>query len=264
MRFTILASPIDDVVLIPYEEGAFPKFSQLFEIPSPSSRLRFLALDPDDAATALVLENSSARAITALSYRWVMTDASGKERTHAVTSDSYMVDVYRPVVAPGARQLITRSGSVDEVMMDHLLAGGGGIVAGSASRRSDREAVELTFALDFILFEDGEIAGPDPNHYGTTLQCRKRGAEFIAKQIRLAEAESRDVTPVLSALVDIPHLGSLHHEQGDRLVQWTRYYARDYLSHVRDHPTPGINWPQAMLRHLENRPDIPRFYRRGQ
>ena len=98
MRFTILPSPIDDVVLIPYEEGAFPKFSQLFEIPSPSSRLRFLALDPDDAATALVLENSSARAITALSYRWVMTDASGKERTHAVTSDSYMVDVYRPVL----------------------------------------------------------------------------------------------------------------------------------------------------------------------
>jgi len=263
VRFTILPSPADSVVLAPYEESAFPKFKQLFEVPPPSSPLRLRAFHSNEAATALVLENRSGKAITALRYRWVMTDASGRQRTHSGSSDSYMVDVYRPVVGPGARQLMTRSGSVNEEMMDHLLAGGGGF-GGTTARKADIDVVELTFALDFILFEDGEIAGADPDHFGVSLQCRKRGAEFVAKQIRAAQAEGRDVTPVLSALVEIPHFGSLHHAQGDRLVQWTQYYARDYLSHMRNGTARGISWTEVMLRHLENRPDIPKFYRRGQ
>jgi hypothetical protein len=86
----------------------------------------------------------------------------------------------------------------------------------------------------------------------------------VAIQIRLAQAENRDVTPVLSALVDIPHFGSLHRSQGDRMVQWTQYYARQYLDRM-DSPThqAGLDWREATLRHLENRPDLPKFYRRG-
>jgi hypothetical protein len=42
-------------------------------------------------------------------------------------------------------------------------------------------------------------------------------AEFVAKQIRLAQAEDRDITPVLSALVEIPCLGRLGHAQSDPL-----------------------------------------------
>ena len=86
MRFTILPSPVDDVVLVPYEEFAFPKFKQLFEVPPPSSPLRFLALDSNEAPTALVLENRSGKAITALRYRWVMTDASGKLYAHGIAT----------------------------------------------------------------------------------------------------------------------------------------------------------------------------------
>ena len=267
MRFTVLPSPCGDVGLTLYQESGLTKFKQLFEIPSPSSPLSFLAQDPQEASTALILENRSGKAITALRYRWLSTDASGKQRPHTCSSDSYMTDVYQPVLAGGTRMLITRSGGVNESTIDHLLAGRGGIGCGGgggASIQSREEVVELTFALDFILFEDGEIAGPDPDAYGLQLQCRKRGAEFVASQIRLAEAEGRDVTPVLSALVDIPHFGNLHHAQGDRLVQWTQYYARDYLNHVRRNPSTGINWAKAMLRHLENRPDIPKFYRRTQ
>ena len=176
-----------------------------------------------------------------------------------------MVDVYRPVLEAGTRRIITQSGGADETVIDRVAAGGGVVAGGSSRVRGyEAETVELTFQIDFILFEDGEIAGPDPDRYAVVLQCRKRGAEFVAKQIRLAEAEDRDVTPVLSALVEIPHFGSLHREQGDRLVQWTQYYARECLRRIQHPFDPGINWREAMLRHLENRPELPKLYRRGQ
>lgn len=265
MRFTIIPSPCDDIVLTPYNESVHPQFRQLFEPPPSSSPLRFLALDPEEAATALVLENRSGKALTAFCYRWIRTDTSGKWRPQTVSSDSYMVDVYRPVLEAGTRRIITQSGGADETIIDRIAAGRGVVVGGSSRvRGNEAETVELTFQIDFILFEDGEIAGSDPDRYAVVLHCRKRGAEFVAKQIRLAQAEDRDVTPVLSALVDIPHFGSLHREQGDRLVQWTQYYARECLHRIQHPFDPGINWREAMLRHLENRPELPKFYRREQ
>ncbi len=49
--------------------------------------------------------------------------------------------------------------------------------------------------------EDGEIARSDPDGFASELLERKPAAEFIAKQIRLADVEERDVRPV--------HLGYL-------------------------------------------------------
>jgi hypothetical protein len=61
----------------------------------------------------------------------------------------------------------------------------------------------------------GEIVGPDNGRFAVELRCRQRAAEFVAKQIRLAEAEDRDVTPVPSALAEIPVLGNRLYPQGD-------------------------------------------------
>jgi hypothetical protein len=52
-------------------------------------------------------------------------DANVKKRT--VSSDSYMVDVYQPVLKAGDRKLMYREGTVDESLLDHL-QGGGGII----------------------------------------------------------------------------------------------------------------------------------------
>jgi hypothetical protein len=265
VRFNVVPSPSEHVVVTKYEDSVFPKFQQLFEVPPEHSRLKFLALDPAESSTALVIENRSGNAITAFCYRWIRADSSGKQRPHKFTSDSYMVDVYRPVMPAGARVLLTQSGIVNEQIIDHFEAGGGCIGGGTRARMSpEPEIVALTFQIDFILFEDGEISGPDPNRYAISLQCRKKAAEFVAQQVRLADAEGRDVTPVLLALVKIPHFGSLHHEQGDRLVQWTQHYAKHYLDTVKRHPSTGVNWREAALRHLENRPELPRFFRRDQ
>ena len=146
--------------------------------------------------------------------------------------------------------------------MDHVLAGGG-FVKVRVSEPSLNTVVEMTFELDFVLFEDGEFAGADPDRYGLALQCRKRAAEFIAKQIRSAMSEGRDVTPVLQALAEVPSFGGLGRGQGDPLVHWTQQYAREYL-HAMSHRVGTFDMREAKLRHLENRPDLPQFYRRPQ
>jgi hypothetical protein len=262
VRANIHPSPSPDVVVAQYDELAFPKFRPLFENPPESSPWHQLALDPKEAPLAVVLENRSQKAITALRYRFVMTEESGKQRTHTLSGDSYKVDVYRPIVEPRSRQVITPSGSVNEALMDQVLAGGG-FVKVRISGPSLNTVVEMTFEIDFVLFEDGEFAGRDPDRYALQLQCRKRAAEFIARQIRLAMAEGREVTPVLSALAEVPCFGGLGRGQGDPLVHWTQHYAREYL-HAMSHRVGTFDMREAKLRHLENRPDLPKFYRRPQ
>ena len=258
----IVPSPNGDVCLTPYDPAAFPKFQQIFDV-NESSPLYQLARQAQEASVAVVLENRSAKAITGLSYRWITLDESGHSQARTCFADSYMVDVYRAVAEAGSRHLMTPSGMLDESLIEHVLAGGGYIGAGVEARSVDR-VVEMTFEIDLILFADGEICGSDPDRQAIQLQCRKPAAEFVANQIRRAIEEHRNVEPVLSALAEIPCLGSLHYlgrGLSDPRVLWIKHYAKDYLAHAKRNDE-RINWAEVRLRHLENRPALPKFYRR--
>jgi hypothetical protein len=263
MDFTVGPSPSDQVVLGRFEAALFPKFRIVFEGPWHGRSLEFLAQPPDEAERAVVMQNRADKDITALRYDWLMTGEDGKVTKHTVSSDSYMVDVYHPVLKVGDRKLICRGGAVDESLLDHLLGGGGimgGNLLGAAQSRFSVEVVSLRLDIDMLLFADGEIAGLDISKFAAELQSRKPAAEFVAKQIRLAQAEGRDVTPVLSALVEIPCLGRLGQAQGDPRVHWTRHYAREYLQ-AAGRKIGDVDMREARLRHLESRPALPKFYR---
>jgi hypothetical protein len=261
MQLAIFPCPSPAVVLHRYDSATFPAFAPLFEAMAESSPLRHFARDPDEAMISIVLENRSEKAITAWRYQWATANAAGEHRIHKFSGDSYGIDLFRPVAEPRSRHLITPSARVDEASLKQIGAGGGFIASASGGKRSWTDVVELTFEIEFLLFADGEIAGLDPDRYALELQCRKRGAEFIAKQIRLAEADGRDVTPVLTALAEAPSLGGLGHPQGDPLFHWVRHYAKDFLRSMH-RKLDDFDVREAKLRHMENRPDLPRFYRR--
>ncbi len=261
-QFTIAPSPSPDVVLTQYDGTLFPKFKGLFGPQDEASPLRHLRKSLDDAETAVVLENKSEKAITALRCRWQKFDALGKVRNNLHSGDSYRLDAYRPVVASGSRQLLSLSGNVDESLIDHMLAGGGCIGVSTRSRFSgEAEVVEITFQIDLVLFADGEIAGPDPEKYTLELHWRRPAAEFVARQIHLADAEGRDVTPVLSALAELPSFRYPGYGRHSSEIYWIRHYASDFLRRLQ-RATGGVNAREAGLRHLENRPILPKFYRR--
>lgn len=252
MRLKLIPSPSDYVALTPYRDGDFPTFRKIFEEMQHDSPLRHFAQNPKAAETAMVIENRSEKEITALRYRWTFVDAEGKARKKTTASDSYKVDVYRPVISSESRILVTQIGSVNETLIDHLVAGGGFIATGSTLYRDD-QAVEVEFQIEFVMFADGEIAGTDPDHYGAELQFRKRAAMYVAQQIRAANTDGRDPTPVLTALRDIPHF------RDDLPARLVADYARKYLIFQMGSP----DMKEGPLRHLENRSELPKFYRRG-
>jgi hypothetical protein len=260
MRLNISPCPHSAIHLHGYERAVFPEFAVLFETPSPSSPLRYFCRDSEEAFLSVILENHCEKAITALRYQWVTIDAAGERRTHTSSGDSYAVDVFRAIAEPRSRHLLSPSGSVDEALLANVRAGGGFIGCVSAGRRSWAVIAEGTFEIQFILFADGEIVGPDPDHYAVELQSRKPAAEFVARQIRLAESEARDVIPVLSALAEPPSFGGLGRAQGDPFDHWVRHYSKDFLR-TMSRRFVGIDMRAAKLRHLENRPELPRFYR---
>jgi len=263
MRFNILPSPTPSIVLHRYEKASFPVFNQLFETSSPSSPVRHLARDPEEALAAVILENHSEKPITAWRFRWQFTDVSGQQRAGTISGDSYAVDVFRPIADPASRHLIAPSACVSEASLNHILSGGGFVGSSIGRAHTLSNLTEVTFEIHLVVFADGEIAGPDPDDFVAELQGRKRAAEFVAKQIRMAQAEGRDVTPVLSALAEAPSLGSLGRPQGDPLFHSVRYYAGDYLRHMR-RKTGNLDMAEAKMRHLENRPTLPHFYRRSE
>jgi hypothetical protein len=263
LRVNVVPSPTPSLALRRYEKSLFPVFDQLFETPSPSSPMRHLALDPQEASFALILENQSEKPISAWSFHWQMTDTTGKQRSHTMNNDSYEAAIFRPVADTGSRHLISPSRGVSEAFLNHVIEGGG-FIGGSSftTNRSLSEIAEVTFEIHLIVFDDGEIVGPDPNGYCTELQGRKRAAEFVARQIRIAREQGRDVTPILNALVEAPSLGGVGSSQGDPLFDSVRRYARDYLRHI-NRKIGDTDMGEARLRYLENRPTLPKFYRRS-
>ena len=261
LRFNVFPSPTSAVVLHRYEKSLFPEFATLFETPPPSFPLRHFARDPQEASLALILENRSENPITAWRFHWQMIDASGQSRSRTRSADSYAVDIFRPVALPGSRHLISPSGSVSQASLNLILSGSGFVASRSATKGSLSDLVELTFEIQLIVFIDGEIAGPDPDDFAFELQDRKLAAEFVAKQIRLARAEGRDVTPVLTALAEAPALGRLA-RQGDPLFHSVRYYTSSFLRHMH-RKIGNLDMAEAKLRHLESRPTLPNFYRRS-
>jgi hypothetical protein len=261
MRFNILPSPTPSIVLSRYEKTLFPVFHQLFETPTPTSPLRHLARDPQEAFVAIILENHCEKPITAWRFQWQLTDASGQQRNGTISGDSYAVDVFRPIADPASRHLITPSSCISEASLNHILSGGGFLGVSSRGARTFSDLTEVTFEIHLIVFVDGEIAGPDPDDYAAELQGRKLAAEFVAKQIRMAQVEGRDVTPVLTALAEAPSLGRCQ-PQDDPLFRSVRHYASDYLRHM-NRKIGNVDMGAARLRYLENRPTLPDFYRRS-
>src|SRR5215472_4375324 len=135
MVFTFSPSPSPELVVSRYDAALFPRFRNMFEPPSIDSPFRFLAQPPEEAERAVVMENRANKDVTALHYCWMMTSEDGNVRKRTVSSDSYMVDVYHPVLSATDRKLVCPSITVDESFVEHVLRGGGGM-GGGGSRES--------------------------------------------------------------------------------------------------------------------------------
>lgn len=244
LQFTVNPSLSPEVYLSRYDPDRHPKFRRRAEPESGSSRGGF-ASDPEETRYAMVLENRSARSIIALQYGWRLTREGGPEHRSIVKSWEK--------IKPGARHLLGSSRTVAESLFDEGEPGNASGWGGGSSGRSSElfldDEAEITFALDVMIFADGEVAGLDPDNYVEQLECQELAFQFVTRQVRLAEKENRDVTPVLSALKQMP----LSFAQCDPCAHMIKSLAAHVLAaRVRERIVQG----------LEEADILPKFYRR--
>ena len=192
-------------------------FARMFEIP------RYQDYRP----YALLLTNSSGKAIVALTIRWIGTSA-GKSGVFDSSSDSLlsgaptggssMTMLQRPIHGQTQVQLgqSYQSANGPEVIAngERMLVAPGlfaresvakvrGNAGGSSSMPLALQSAESVSAtLDAVVLEDGEVLGPDASHTVDALLSRKAAIDGVVSAVRAAERNGQDGVEALRQLAN--------------------------------------------------------------
>ncbi len=195
-----------------------------------------------------ILSNLSDKAIVGLAVKWVYTDQTGNVGRYIHRSDSFAMIKSVAVVPPHERLLIVPRAFLPESL---LFAAHTGPSLGALGRSAEpglATVSEISATIDTVIFEDGELVGPNESHYDTEIQSRTIAAEQLASQVREAQARGEDPKPLLQEI-----LKAQTFSETDFVAQWTLQYAHRLLE------APIFD---VQLSDLENPPMPPKFFRK--
>jgi hypothetical protein len=110
-------------------------------------------------------------------------------------------------------------------------------------------ATNIQVSIDLIIWQDGEIVGPNQTHFDEELHNRKIAAATLASQIRSAMTNGGDPRVLLQETLNTKR------ERHDTLALHTHIYARTLMnSRSMD---KAAQWLEAM-------PEAPKFFRKGE
>jgi len=185
LGFTIVDSPTLELTLSAYDPRLHSEFAGM---------LQQLPGSQGTAAHSAVLTNASRERVTAAVSRWTIVSNDGNLRTKYVVRDGYFPVNRATPLWPGQRLLVTPdhfSPAID-VSKPHFWI--------STGARPSENASSLAVALDSAVFESGRIVGPDIHDIAGYIHGRHAAAKRIAQSIKDAEADGRDVAPMLTAM----------------------------------------------------------------
>ena len=237
-KLTIKASPTSDVRLVAFDENTFPAFKSAFP------DMRAVGTKP----AALVLINLSNRKLFAISVVWTYVDERGRQSSHSLKSSSFFSVPQRAVALGQSKLLITPS-----FMLPESLSGapylGGSVNAQQQAERIARSA-DILAEVDLIIFEDGEIVGPDQLHYVSDIEGFRAAESSLVEQIRGVSGQDA-VTALLAQLASSQpliddYVGMWKTRIAKRLLR-----SRNMLAEV-----------DGLERTLQHMPPLPTFRRR--
>ena len=181
-------SPTPEVSIIPASPENLPGFD-------PAAVQQF-------HPSTFILVNQSSRAIVALAVQWTYTNQNGQPGLHTHRSDSFMISRFNAVVPAHGELLVAPGVFLAEslALSPHV----GPSLAALDGRAAPNVPVasQVTIKIDAIIFEDGEVVGPNQTRYDAEIQSRKIAAEQLAKQVRNAQALGNDPTSVLRQMLE--------------------------------------------------------------
>ena len=231
------SSPSPEIALAQYNAHLHPGFAS----PNP----RFGGIPPE----SFVLTNRSNRAVVALSVLWTMTQPDGRQTPYIMRNDSFMHPNSSALVPPNSRILVTPKALLREGVARSPQMGGGTAAGQGGGAASPTVAA---VKVDCVIFEDGELVGPNETHCDEEIQSRKIAADSIVRQVRNAQARGEDPAIVLRQVKQARSLRT------DYVAQWTNQYATQVLA--LPVKVTGLSL-ENQLAGLEKIPTPPKFFR---
>jgi hypothetical protein len=157
--------------------------------------------------TTVVLVNNTNRTIVALTARWSAPDPlTRRPHREIMTTDIYVSAGLKPIMVGNSRTLLAPGTILAEDGVGYLSvdngAGGGTISAGSQRVHPAFASGNVEVSLDAVIFEDGELVGPDTRELAAELVGRKRAANLLLQRILAANGSQQAL--VDAAKVTIP------------------------------------------------------------
>lgn len=232
------ASPTAGVIVTGFAPADSPVFVELFMAEAPTAQ-----------RASFALENRTDRRILAIAVTYAIKDANGVARRDINKCDSFLLSGSHEVALPGARVLVAPGGIF---MPESLLARGRhffGVnpVVITDADESFRGAKEIAIAVDSIIFEDGEVVGPDDLKFAAEIAARKAAAKSLTAKFRSAAAAGQNRSSVISTLA------GLSARSANFTERWTARYIRS-IQRSRD--------PDAFVNYMDSLPTPPTFFRK--
>jgi hypothetical protein len=229
------ASPTPNVAVTPFDAAQFPLFARFFTADN-------AVLQP----ASFVLTNNSKKAIVAIDVELVTAGSNGEGEMHySFHSDKFQSPGKGPVVAANDRLLVAPGLFIRESALNS--EGGLAVIDFGGSLVARFSAVaQIGINIDSLIFEDGEVDGPNQKRYTDELLARQVAANTIVQVVQNALKDGQQPSAALSGLVSAPQ------RAGDFVGKWEALFAQKLLK------APNI---EAGLASFENLPSLPKFYR---
>lgn len=232
---------------------------------SPSTEVAIKTIIPEDFPTidkaafanvhpaSFVLTNISNRAIVAIAIEWSYISEDGYEGHHLYKSSNLSIKNAKALVQPHTRLFVGPNMALPESLASAPHIGPRFEALDGRSAPWAATASQMSATIDVIIFEDGELVGPNQSHYDGEIQSQKLAADQIASKVRYALSQGQDPTPTLKQIA-----GGTLASTTDFIGLWSTLYAQQLLR-ARDSGTF-----EQQLSALEKTPTPLRIFRKAE
>jgi hypothetical protein len=152
---------------------------------------------------SFILVNRTGTSITAVDVRWNYTDNKGELKRSSITCDAYMFAPLDPIVGANDLSLITPYGCTRQYLFPRLAAGGligSPLVPSFGDPISADPHATMHIYVDSVIFEDGQIWGPDKFHYYAEIQDRYSVVQEFVSEVVAGRSAGEDLPTVAARI----------------------------------------------------------------
>jgi hypothetical protein len=202
------------------------------------------SVDAETPPGSFILVNRTDTPITAVDVRWNYTDGKGELKQSGITCDAYVFAPLDAIVKTNDLSLITPYGYTTQDLFPRLATGaliGSPLAPSIGGPISVDPKVTMHLYVDSVIFQDGQIWGPDKFQYYAQIQDRYLAVKNFVAEVAAARSAGEDMPALLARIREDAE--SKADTPTSKASSRRAYYAR--LLQGRRNPEPRLQQLQA-------------------